>query len=79
MVLHSPITRNHMHIRPAITPRMATLVRITMGARTGILGRAFVGIAAVELCALALGTDVKILGLCLPSQPGFIGLLPGAG
>ena len=84
MVLHSPITRNHMHMRPAITPRMATLVRITMGARTGILGPAFVGIVVAGLCALVLlpGTDVKILGLCLPSQPGFrspVGLLPGAG
>jgi hypothetical protein len=30
MVLHSPITRSHMHMRPAITPRMATINRITM-------------------------------------------------
>ena len=45
-----------------ITAAPTTLVRITMGARTGILGRAFVGIAAVELCALALGTDVKYWG-----------------
>jgi hypothetical protein len=62
MVLHSPITRNHMHIRPAITPRMATLVRITMGARTGILGPAFVGIVVAGLCALVLlpATDAQI-------------------